>query len=577
VFDFTLTGVGAAEGLGATKPGAGLPMALGSAAAPDGADAEALAAAFRHLVDALADRVPSGETTDIGPEPLGEAPALAAAPVLFAWPEDPAAESAGMEPARTGLSHPAFAGVMDPLDQDPLASTPTVVGTIVWVAPVVAADPLPDGASVAALAGGPLAGGSGEGSAERPLAPSSADAPAGRALLGASQAASVPDAPAPVPSTIGGDPNGGLETNTDSPRQDHTVPRAMRGATETEVATDTEQVLTSRAGRDEPLRADRPSAGDAGARVEAGNRAPADGVDAAPHTFGPARGSRTTSPRATARAPRHALPIAPLDHASTGAAVNAGHTDASAAAVRLTASEGQFLFDGRVPGPTRLNSETASQKDRAAAPTPASRASTASIRGTEKTPPILSPSFQPFAGAKPPEPAALAGRTLAAVDLSIGIVPAQGHQLGAPAAAAPVQGTARPEFGSAPDGTTVDQIVQAIRLVWSRGIGEATIRLEPRHFGDLSVSLRVEQGHVALRLTAEVAAVRDWLQTNQAALRQGLADQHLTLDRLEVAPSESGRHESARRDRQDERQPADERPARRQGKPDAEAFFEVVA
>jgi flagellar hook-length control protein FliK len=111
--------------------------------------------------------------------------------------------------------------------------------------------------------------------------------------------------------------------------------------------------------------------------------------------------------------------------------------------------------------------------------------------------------------------------------------------------------------------STAMQIVQAMRMQWSRGVGEAHITLEPQHFGRVSVSLRVEDGRVVARLQAETPIVREWLQTNQASLRQSLAEQHLTLHRLEITePSTEARHDEPResgsgeaRERQTPRRP----------------------
>lgn len=125
---------------------------------------------------------------------------------------------------------------------------------------------------------------------------------------------------------------------------------------------------------------------------------------------------------------------------------------------------------------------------------------------------------------------------------------------------------------------TADQVVQALRLQWARGVGEAHIRLQPDQFGQLSVSLRVEAGQVVARLEADVPAVREWLQANQGSLRVALADHHLELDRLEV--SEPVADPDARRENRDDRprqHASDHARSRRQSSPDSTgARFEVV-
>jgi flagellar hook-length control protein FliK len=123
---------------------------------------------------------------------------------------------------------------------------------------------------------------------------------------------------------------------------------------------------------------------------------------------------------------------------------------------------------------------------------------------------------------------------------------------------------------------TSDQIIQAIRLQVTRGGGEAQIRLEPRQFGDLTVSVHVDQGQVVARLSADTAVVREWLQANEHMLRQSLADQHLTLTRLEVSEPSAESRQRAPRDGNG--QPSsDERPARRPRTPDTGETFDVVA
>jgi hypothetical protein len=52
---------------------------------------------------------------------------------------------------------------------------------------------------------------------------------------------------------------------------------------------------------------------------------------------------------------------------------------------------------------------------------------------------------------------------------------------------------------------------------------------------------------VHARISAESAVVREWLQTHQSTLREGLADQQLTLGRLDVADTPSESHEGERR------------------------------
>ncbi|ODS53938.1 MAG: hypothetical protein ABS36_12095 [Acidobacteria bacterium SCN 69-37] len=150
-------------------------------------------------------------------------------------------------------------------------------------------------------------------------------------------------------------------------------------------------------------------------------------------------------------------------------------------------------------------------------------------------------------------------------------------RLAPPAPAAPVTSFASFVPADALPSDTSGQIVQAIRLQILRNGGEAHIRLDPRQFGDVTVRVSVEQGQVTARVEADAPVVREWLQGHQHLLRQNLAGQQLTLDRLEVHEPPA----SADRDRQDDgtsrdgQQGEPRQPRRR--RPDSGGRFEVVA
>ena len=128
----------------------------------------------------------------------------------------------------------------------------------------------------------------------------------------------------------------------------------------------------------------------------------------------------------------------------------------------------------------------------------------------------------------------------------------------------------------APSTTTADQIVQTIRMQWARGGGEAHIRLEPQQFGDLTVSVRVDQGQVVARLSADTPVIREWLQANQQLLRQSLAEHNLTLSKLEVSePGNEPRHGTSRNSQ--EQASREGKPARRPKSPDTGETFEILA
>jgi flagellar hook-length control protein FliK len=135
---------------------------------------------------------------------------------------------------------------------------------------------------------------------------------------------------------------------------------------------------------------------------------------------------------------------------------------------------------------------------------------------------------------------------------------------------------------SSPAQSTVDrelpmQIIQSIRMQWAAGGGEARVRLQPDYMGELTVSIKVQQGVVTASLATEVPAVRQWIETNEGALRQALADHGLQLDRLVVTRDTAAaeRDEHRRHDHTNrQQQPPRQRPRRRR---EDEATFDVIA
>src|SRR5262249_51716032 len=80
------------------------------------------------------------------------------------------------------------------------------------------------------------------------------------------------------------------------------------------------------------------------------------------------------------------------------------------------------------------------------------------------------------------------------------------------------------------------QIVQAIRLQWQGGVGEARVQLKPEHLGTLTVSLKVEGGAVSADIHAETQAAQQWISAHETDLRSGLERQGMTLERFNVHP-----------------------------------------
>jgi flagellar hook-length control protein FliK len=117
------------------------------------------------------------------------------------------------------------------------------------------------------------------------------------------------------------------------------------------------------------------------------------------------------------------------------------------------------------------------------------------------------------------------------------------------------------------------QIIQTMRLQHQGAGGDAHIRLQPHYLGDLTISLRVEQGGVTAHLTAGQADVRQGIEANETMLRQHLAQHDLTLERLTVAEEEPA---TPQRDADHGEGRRETPPKPRRRRPDTDATFEVV-
>ena len=145
------------------------------------------------------------------------------------------------------------------------------------------------------------------------------------------------------------------------------------------------------------------------------------------------------------------------------------------------------------------------------------------------------------------------------------------------AGAARIESNVATLAGSIPNqSANATTIVQSIRLQSQNGVGTAVVNLDPGYLGTVSISLRVEKGAVTATVHAEHAQVRAWLEVNEPTLRQGLADQGLSLDRLLVSQNRSKeeRGSSDARRRQDEQEP--QKPPRKFSRPDSLSTFDVI-
>jgi flagellar hook-length control protein FliK len=177
-----------------------------------------------------------------------------------------------------------------------------------------------------------------------------------------------------------------------------------------------------------------------------------------------------------------------------------------------------------------------------------------------------SPEFMRFAAALAhvAPPASEDGARIAVPAVTPSAAPAPAVPSAAPVAAAALVPTAE-----TPDAENVGRLVQAMRINARPGAWEATVRLKPEHLGDVTIALRVERNSVSAVVNAEAAGVRQWLESQEQAVRSGMAEHGLQLERFIVQRDGQRRdHESAPEQESRRRQP------RRQ--PQAAERFEIV-
>lgn len=119
------------------------------------------------------------------------------------------------------------------------------------------------------------------------------------------------------------------------------------------------------------------------------------------------------------------------------------------------------------------------------------------------------------------------------------------------------------------------QIVQAIRVQFEQGSGEARLRLNPGFLGGMTVGVQVDGTSVVASLYASSSDVRDWMQRNEQVLRQSLADQGLQLERLVIVDEEAQAAADDERGR-GQREQQEQQSSRRPRRPVEEGTFELV-
>jgi flagellar hook-length control protein FliK len=140
----------------------------------------------------------------------------------------------------------------------------------------------------------------------------------------------------------------------------------------------------------------------------------------------------------------------------------------------------------------------------------------------------------------------------------------------APVAAAAAAAPVTPAPADVPGAENVNRLVQAMRVVSRPGAWEANVRLNPEHLGDVSIAVRVERNTVSAVVHAEAAGVREWLESQEQAVRNGMAEHGLQLDRFVV------QRDGQRREAEQQHQESPRRRERRPAAPSTERFEIVV-
>jgi flagellar hook-length control protein FliK len=94
-----------------------------------------------------------------------------------------------------------------------------------------------------------------------------------------------------------------------------------------------------------------------------------------------------------------------------------------------------------------------------------------------------------------------------------------------------------------------------MRVIARPGAWEATVRLNPEHLGEVSIAVRVERNAVTATVNAEAAGVRQWLESQEQALRSGMADHGLQLERYIVQRDGQRREAESQHQQPSRRQP----------------------
>lgn len=171
----------------------------------------------------------------------------------------------------------------------------------------------------------------------------------------------------------------------------------------------------------------------------------------------------------------------------------------------------------------------------------------------------------------PVPPLSLDGGAMSPVIVPVGPSPDAGQ--GMSHLAAPSQAAAVPLPAVVGEQVT-SQIVSSLKLQWRDGIGEAKLHLRPDALGQVSLTLRVEQGAVTAVVRAESTQVQEWVLQHQQLLRQQLHDAGLRLDELSVNPDGEQAHQGSHQDAPDDS--PERRPRRRASREHSGLHFDQL-
>jgi len=138
-------------------------------------------------------------------------------------------------------------------------------------------------------------------------------------------------------------------------------------------------------------------------------------------------------------------------------------------------------------------------------------------------------------------------------------------------AAAAFGSTVQAPFEMPAAAENLSRLVQTIRVQARDGVSHATVRLNPEHLGEVTMTIRVESGNVTAVVRAEAGDVRQWLRGQEESIRASLAEQGLTLDELVVEQDGQGRQH------RDEEHEQESRRNRARGRRVSASSFEVTA